>query len=581
MQKKILNVFRKVQIAFLKYPLVLAMAVIMSASVVMLIESSGADNFRLVKIVICSSLGISLLFALKMLSQRLGKTYLLQIVGILFLIGFYFILPASEDDFTEVHVYILITSYILSHLLVSFIPFVNQQPEATFWQYNKNLFVNIVLTAIFTGVLTGGVMLAVVAVEQLFALDFRQNIYPQIFFVMSITGSTLIFLLFSDSGLSSLERSSEYPVVLKFFTQFILIPLLLIYLVILYFYAGKIAVMWELPEGWVSYLILAYSIIGILALLLVHPLKLDSARSWVKIFSNLFYYTLVPLLVLLFVAIATRILEYGYTEPRYFVVLIAVWLLFVVIYFIVFKKSSIKFIPISLFIFGLFSLIFPYLNAFSVAKRSQRTQLELLLAENRLAKDGKIDFNAEISSDMARNIADKFEFLSLRQDYDYLGNYLQDSLHRKLIDSDRWYIRDQFTNVTHIEPVDRSEITLVSNPTRLHPVSGFRYAISEEDLHQSAVVIDGKKLRLTKNLYSSSQIYKLTLSTGEEIDLLPIIKNLYKKYQSPDIEIETAKLFIEFSLGELEIKMILGAIDRSDIGQDDPINIYDSVFLIK
>ena len=75
----------------------------------------------------------------------------------------------------------------------------------------------------------------------------------------------------------------------QFFTQFILIPLLIIYVVILYFYCAKIVINWQLPRGWVSYLVLAYSIVGIFALLLVHPLKELKLKSWIVIFSKLFY----------------------------------------------------------------------------------------------------------------------------------------------------------------------------------------------------------------------------------------------------------------------------------------------------
>src|SRR5690606_7241037 len=241
-------------------------------------------------------------------SQR-SNNYWGEILGILFLIGFYFILPKDEDDFTEFYAYLLIPVFILSHLLVSFVAFVRKQDhENNFWQYNKNLFVNFFLTLVFTGVLTGGVLLAILAVDNLFNVGFEENIYGQIFVSLLIFGSSFIFLLFNETGLDFLEKEGKYPVVLKFFTQYVLIPLLCIYVVILYFYSGKILINWELPRGWVSYLILAYSIVGILALLLVHPLKENTDKSWIRIFSKVFYFTLIPLIVLLFVAIFTRVL---------------------------------------------------------------------------------------------------------------------------------------------------------------------------------------------------------------------------------------------------------------------------------
>src|SRR5690606_23567360 len=312
-------------------------------------------------------------------------------------------------------------------LLVSFVAFVRKQDhENNFWQYNKNLFVNFFLTLVFTGVLTGGVLLAILAVDNLFNVGFEENIYGQIFVSLLIFGSSFIFLLFNETGLDFLEKEGKYPVVLKFFTQYVLIPLLCIYVVILYFYSGKILINWELPRGWVSYLILAYSIVGILALLLVHPLKENTDKSWIGIFSKVFYFTLIPLIVLLFVAIFTRVLEYGYTEPRYYVLLLSIWLSAVVLYFIFRKSPSIKFIPISLFCFGTFALIFPYLNAFSVAKRSQKNQLEKILTQNNLLKNGKIDFTKEVQDTVATEIADKFVFLNDRFQEDYLNSLLDE-----------------------------------------------------------------------------------------------------------------------------------------------------------
>ena len=339
MKEKFKQIWGKADDIILRYPMVLTMALVAAISSVVAIELDTQQNqFVVTKLVMTACLGISLMFAVKMLSQRIGKEFLMQILALGILAVFFYVLPNSQRDFTEAYAFVLIPSYILSHLLVSFIPFFGEKRELNFWQYNKNLFINIFLTAVFTGVLVGGVMLAILAVDNLFDLNFNEDLYPKTFLFLAILGSCFIFLLFNDKGLSQLESDSSYPQILKFFTQFVLIPLLLIYVVILYFYFGKILINWELPRGWVSYLILAYSVVGILALLLVHPLKEDSTKSWVKIFSKVFYYSLVPLLVMLFTAIFTRILEYGYTEARYYVLLLAVWLTAVVFYFIFIKN---------------------------------------------------------------------------------------------------------------------------------------------------------------------------------------------------------------------------------------------------
>ncbi|MBK9634277.1 MAG: DUF4153 domain-containing protein [Bacteroidetes bacterium] len=54
------------------------------------------------------------------------------------------------------------------------------------------------------------------------------------------------------------KPETPYPKDYEFFAQFILMPLVIIYLVILYLYGGKIIFQGHLPIGWVSNLILTF-----------------------------------------------------------------------------------------------------------------------------------------------------------------------------------------------------------------------------------------------------------------------------------------------------------------------------------
>ena len=457
MLKKFKDTFGKASLIFREYPMVLLLAIFGALSFILTSDRHPQSNdFIFLKLGLVSCLGISLLYSLKMLSQRIGKSILLEASGTAFLVLFYFLLPAQEKDFTEQYAFLLIPTFILSHLLVSFIAFLGVKREMYFWQFNKNLFINIFLTAIFTGVLVGGVELAILAIDQLFDFNFDGEYYRKTFILLAIFGSCFIFLLFNEKGLQDLEKDGSYPLILKFFTQYILIPLLFIYVVILYFYGGKILINWELPRGWVSYLVLAYSVVGILGLLLVHPLKDTSTKSWVQMFSKIFYYTLIPLIALLFTAIFTRILAYGYTEPRYFVLLLAAWLSSVVLYFAFSRKTTIKFVPVSLFVFGLFSLIFPYLNTFSVAIRSQKKELKEVLVQNNLLENGNINFDKKVSDTVVDELSDKFKYLAERKQGDFLKHFLKKEdekiIVKNLEKADFWKIRNEIrTLYTKIE----------------------------------------------------------------------------------------------------------------------------------
>lgn len=566
MQSKVSETLTKAQQTIIRYPLVLLTSFIMSAFAVYLAglsyNNERSDFFEL-KIIMVSALGISLLFAVKMLSQRIGKELLWSGLGLGFLIGYYFLLPKNQDDFTEMYAYLLVPTYVLSHLLVAFIAFIKKEnSEMSFWQFNKNLFVNFILTIIFSGVLIGGVELAILAVDELFNADIDYKTYLKVFYFLLIFGSTFIFLLFNDSGLKLLEKDGKYPVVLKFFTQFILIPLLIIYVIILYFYSGKILINWELPQGWVSYLILVYSVVGILALLLVHPLKEETAKSWVKAFSKLFYYTLIPLLVLLYVAIFTRVLEYNFTEARYFVLLLAIWLTSLVVYFGFFKKAMIKFIPISLFALGLFALCFPYFNAFSVAKRSQKHELVKVLTESDLLKDGKIDFNQKISSKVLRELEDKFEFLDQRFQRDYLAEFFSEEMQDDLPKSRYWNLRSKFAEIEKGDENQRYSQFELRSALDSYDIEGYQYA-------KLLTYFGQKEIKIKEDVfviaYDDSSSLKIELNEKDSVEFMPEIIALFEKYSdSLETYVDVDDLFVEADLENYHIKLYFDSISRTN-----------------
>lgn len=593
MKTKFKEIILKAGEVLLRYPMVLVMALLASIGAVCMFENNQYKDifFTFSKFTICCCIGISLMFALKMLSQRIGKAYFLEIAGVAFLIGFYFILPAKEKDFTEVYGYIIAVTALLSHLLVSFVAFLNRDRELRFWQYNKNLFINIFLTAVFTGVFTGGVELAILAVDKLFDFNFSDRLYTDTFYVLAIFGSCFIFLLFNERGLDHLEKDGKYPVILKFFTQFVLIPLLFIYLIILYFYSFKILINWELPRGWVSYLILAYSIVGILALLLVHPLKEDHTKSWVRIFSKLFYFTIIPLIILLFTAIFTRILEYGYTEPRYFVLLLALWLLSVVIYFIVSRKPTVKYIPVSLFLFGVFALIFPYFNAFGVAKRSQKTELLKLLQENKILVNGRIDFQKKVTDTLVSEIADKFEFLAKRKQKDFLIHLVPDKNQKQLtadIESvDFWavsdHIKNSFTRTDKTTASQHERLTILSE-NKVISIGDYNYMIglNRYNYNKETREINGDHFNIIENRNNNS-ILKVVLNSREELDFTPAINQLIESYKNKTGTVKLPEISIENNLGKYHLKLVLSSITREKNPYNKSENVYfdDAVLLIK
>lgn len=579
MKNKISLILSKVTALVLNYPLVLLMSLATVIVIVYGIETNpnNVEEYLLLRLGITFALGISSQFALKMLAQRIKNGLVWQLTGILFLIGFFFVFPSEEKNFSEVYGFIIVPTFILSHLLVAFISFTkNENEETNFWQYNKNLFINLFLTAVFTGVLTSGVQLAILAVQELFNFDFKGEIYLETFATLSILGSTSIFLLFNESGLEYLEKEGSYPVVLKFFTQFILIPLLIIYVVILYFYCLKITINWELPRGWVSYLVLAYSIVGIFALLLVHPLHKEKAKSWIILFSKIFYYTLIPLIVLLFVAIFTRVLQYGYTEARYFVLLISVWLTTVVFYFIFFKKATIKFIPISLFAFGVIALIFPYFNAFSVSKRSQENELKQILTNNKLMVNGLIDFKAPIADSLKNEVESKLEYLSQRSDKEYLKTYL-DVKTKALVEKDKYWYNGLFKNVTYTNKGLDNYVRIYTKKNT-YEIKEYQYILNSENRGNIETTIGKDLINITNTYNYQNPTFEIKIN--EEVkDIMPQIKAFCNKYKSASKDVLVDDLSFTVDFKNYQIKILFNSINWYTKGNN--YNFEETIYLVK
>lgn len=594
MQNKFSEIRSKTSFVFRNNPFMLAFALIAAIFMIAFAEITSANSeqfFSFLKVGIISSLGISLSFAAKILAQRRGKEILFQVIAVLILTILYFFLPRQEKDFTEVYAFFLIPAFILSHLLVSFIAFINKESELNFWQFNKNLFINTFLTGIFTGVLTGGILLAILAVDKLFDFNLGSEWYTYTLYFLLFFGSVFIFLLFNENGLPYLERNGGYPEVLKFFTQYILIPLLLIYAFILYFYGAQIVLKWELPRGWVSYLILAYSVVEILALLLVHPLRADVARKWVNLFSRIFYYTLLPLIVLLYVSIFTRILEYGFTEPRYFVFILALWLTAVVLYFIFSSRPGIKFIPISLFIFGLSALILPYINAFAVAKRSQKSELLKILKEKELLSAGKINFRKKVNSLTAEDIADKVEFLAMRKESEFLKQLLPKKgqvILKRSVDEAKFYLLKAeiialFTDISYNNVQNPVE---VANPNTVLVQKEFKIDISEYQYLFKAYnnknnVFEFNNNLLKINFSRNNTNENLTLNfNGNNINLNSDLQKLFENYRKPG-EIYMDDLSIVKQVGGFELRLIFDSVTKiSDLNNSSAFMINSDAVII-
>ncbi|MBI4056707.1 MAG: DUF4153 domain-containing protein [Elusimicrobia bacterium] len=345
----------------------------------------------LMRILYGATLGLPLFFALEVFKERLQPTAqkslrFLPALGILFLIGF---ISSYVDSSPKIFLFRYFQFSFGLHLLVAFAPYVGPGRTHGFWQYNKTLFLRFLAAVFYSFTLYCGLTMALWAIDFLLGIKIPGRTFADLWFLVIFIFNTWFFLVGVPKDFEVLDRTSDYPRGLKIFTQYILIPLVTLYVMILYAYMGKILVTWQWPQGITGYLVCGVSILGILNLLLVYPTQEGPGNQWIKIYSRTFYIALFPLIVLLVFAVWHRVSDYGITERRYFLIMLSAWVTWMAAYFTFSRGKNIKLIPISLCMLA-FATSFGFWGAYGVSRRNQVGRLKNVLEREGVWVQGKV-----------------------------------------------------------------------------------------------------------------------------------------------------------------------------------------------
>ncbi len=397
------------------------------AACLVLVER-GDDSF-FTRLWMACQLGLPLLIGLAALAESRaweGRLHwLLQGLGTAALVGYFFLLDPKSDSFEWLTLPRYLALLLTAHLLVAVAPYLNRSPVADFWEYNKRLFINVVTGGAFSAVLFLGLAAAILAVDQLFDLNVDYRIYGRLFVLLAGVFNTSFFLFhFPKTYAFGEDGAAGYNAVFRNLCKYILIPIVGLYFLILYAYGAKILVTWNLPKGWASSLVIGFSVAGIFTYLLNYLLPQHDDSGLVRGYRRWFWWVVLPVTVLLFVAIERRIADYGVTEQRFLVAHTGLWLAAMCLYFLFSKTDNIKFVPLSL---GLFALIYAFgpLNAFAVSERSQASILKGLLEKNGRFKNGKIVRDtAQVPETDLRQIESGLSYFEDRGDFTGIRDWL-------------------------------------------------------------------------------------------------------------------------------------------------------------
>ena len=387
---------QKAVASFKRFPITLIWVVIGSFY---LIGIYSVDDYKFIDnytdIQLTLVLGVSWFIALQFVSESLKHSvvfrFLLKLVVLCGLISFYFYIENINGDIASV-VYGQWTLLLLAgHVFLVFAPFLQTWNKNKFWDYLKSIIHAVLRSSLYALILYIGLAIAISALEILFKVEFNSYIYLQTFIFCLGIVNTFVYL--NDfPKLDKLQEQVKLSKAGEVLILYILMPLSLLYLLIVYVYALKILIDWELPEGWVTVLISALSLLAFIIHIAIEPVRKTHAFKLIKNFFPYYFYAILPLLPLLFIALYRRIADYNFTEWRYLGLVLAVWISGMLIYMLISSQKALSLYAKSMFVLILLCTFGP-LSAFKISLNAQVNELGELMQN--LENKTELSFTAE------------------------------------------------------------------------------------------------------------------------------------------------------------------------------------------
>ena len=156
--------------------------------------------------------------------------------------------------------------------------FYHKDDDVPFWNFAQRLIVALVAGPVVGGILSLGIILFVQSLDWLFGISV-DGWFPYIpTFCMVLLAPVLTMSQIPDGKHKRIHYIAPYTGFIKGVVQYLFIPLLLLYMATLYVYAAKILFTWQLPVGWVCYLVSA-SMLG-MVIVCIGLLLCRNRRIW-------------------------------------------------------------------------------------------------------------------------------------------------------------------------------------------------------------------------------------------------------------------------------------------------------------
>lgn len=281
---------------------------------------------------------------------------------------------SAEQSFTEIGIAHGAGALAL-WLSVFFLSFTQEKNDISSWNFTSETIASFILANVVGGIMSGGISLLVFSLHKLFDIEVIWKCYMYILIICSVLLPMLLFLGMLPKGADKYNRQPQASDFLNGIIHFLFLPLIAGYLIVLYIYAARILFSWELPIGWVSWLVVAL-MTGLIAIEFgLYPARIKEIKRTDEWIARWLPALILPLLILMTVGIIRRFNDYGVTINRLYLITLNIWFYIVCIGLFLLKARRISWITISFSFLFLLTSALP-VNYASITRKAIRNDIK-------------------------------------------------------------------------------------------------------------------------------------------------------------------------------------------------------------
>ena len=299
-----------------------------------------------------------------------------------------------------------------------FLSFLREKNDIASWNFALNTVSAYIVTQVIGLILCAGISLLLFSLHQLFDIHISGKCYAYIYYLCNVLLGLMLFLGLLPQGDDKHNRKPHSSEFLNGILHYLFLPLTAGYLIVLYIYATRILISWELPIGWVSWLIVALMTVCIAIQFGLYPTRFKENKRFDNWIARWMPVLILPLLLLMTIGIIRRFNDYGVTINRLYLATLNGWFYIVCIGLFVIKARRINWIPIS------FAVIFLLTSALPVnyAGITKNTILNEIKAEMQRSCQAEVPLSLEQYKEWIYSLPEK-QAVQINSKFKYLSNW--------------------------------------------------------------------------------------------------------------------------------------------------------------